>query len=276
MNSKKLLILDLDETLVHATKQELSHRASFMVDPYFVYIRPHADRFLAAFSERVKKGGFNASLETFEDVFEQKKLLMYAPRIKRWKQIFGESYHIKLMKLEYLKEQDVVHDFFNFVLCDNDFKFTASTRFIESTSLQDLTVLRYVHRKMNQGRSAASISAYTRLGRHLSQIMCENPTVRPIKLQLHQKLACKIINTYMNDAQEVDSLYFKGTPRQSSLQLSLEKALVDPQSLEITDYFSEESIRMIDCWLELNYRMMMTNPTIYSLLAKPPSKSNNK
>jgi carboxy-terminal domain RNA polymerase II polypeptide A small phosphatase len=43
---KKLLILDLDETLIHATTKKLSREPDFMVFDYFIYKRPHLDWFL--------------------------------------------------------------------------------------------------------------------------------------------------------------------------------------------------------------------------------------
>jgi Dullard-like phosphatase family protein len=49
--SQKLLILDLDETLIYATEQPLEHKADFVLfentaTPYFVYKRPCLDSFL--------------------------------------------------------------------------------------------------------------------------------------------------------------------------------------------------------------------------------------
>jgi RNA polymerase II subunit A small phosphatase-like protein len=44
---RKLLVLDLDETLVHATEVALEHPADFTVGPYHVYKRPHLAPFLA-------------------------------------------------------------------------------------------------------------------------------------------------------------------------------------------------------------------------------------
>ena len=43
----KLLILDLDETLLYATAQPLARPADFRVGEYHVYKRPHVDDFLA-------------------------------------------------------------------------------------------------------------------------------------------------------------------------------------------------------------------------------------
>lgn len=42
----KLLVLDLDETLVHATEQPLERAPDFEIGPYLVYERPHLRAFL--------------------------------------------------------------------------------------------------------------------------------------------------------------------------------------------------------------------------------------
>lgn len=42
----KLLILDLDETLVHASERELERAADFRLVGYHVYLRPHLQAFL--------------------------------------------------------------------------------------------------------------------------------------------------------------------------------------------------------------------------------------
>ncbi len=43
---KKLLILDLDETLIFATEEKLGRQADFLVGQYFVYQRPFLESFL--------------------------------------------------------------------------------------------------------------------------------------------------------------------------------------------------------------------------------------
>lgn len=43
---KKLLVLDLDETLVHATDKRLAHGESFLIHNFFVYKRPYLDWFM--------------------------------------------------------------------------------------------------------------------------------------------------------------------------------------------------------------------------------------
>lgn len=43
---KKLLILDLDETLVYATEEKLEHQEDFVVGQYYVYKRPFLQEFI--------------------------------------------------------------------------------------------------------------------------------------------------------------------------------------------------------------------------------------
>ncbi|OGF63794.1 MAG: hypothetical protein A2Y62_09175 [Candidatus Fischerbacteria bacterium RBG_13_37_8] len=46
MSKRKLIILDIDETLIFATEISLETKADFFCSPYFIYRRPHVDEFL--------------------------------------------------------------------------------------------------------------------------------------------------------------------------------------------------------------------------------------
>ncbi len=46
MTFDKIIILDLDETLIHAAEKPLERVQDFVVGPYFVYVRPHARSFI--------------------------------------------------------------------------------------------------------------------------------------------------------------------------------------------------------------------------------------
>ena len=237
------------------------------------YVRPHAERLLASYSERVKKCTFTKSLEDFHEFFENKKYLFYAPRIERWKDVFGDRYHVKPMKTSFLREKDVVHDFFEFAFGDDDFQFTEPTRHNESVSLQDLALFQYFHKKIRAINNKKQLApSYARLGSHLSMIMAENPVSEPSKLQLHKSLADKILSTYEHDAEQLDRLYFNDSALQSSLQAAQEKAIDTPQSLAIEDHSSPQTIRMLDCWLELSYRMIKSNPKTFFKLSKKPGR----
>ncbi len=49
--SKTLLILDLDETLIHATPNVLDYEPAFQVFEYHIYLRPHLSTFLQTCTE---------------------------------------------------------------------------------------------------------------------------------------------------------------------------------------------------------------------------------
>jgi TFIIF-interacting CTD phosphatase-like protein len=48
--ARLLLVLDLDETLVHAVAEPLSRPCDFRVGPFYIYKRPYVDFFLAKMS----------------------------------------------------------------------------------------------------------------------------------------------------------------------------------------------------------------------------------
>ena len=61
----KLLVLDLDETLVHAAERRLDREEDFRVGPYFIYRRPHLDEFLAAMLETFRVAVWTSSGEIY-------------------------------------------------------------------------------------------------------------------------------------------------------------------------------------------------------------------
>ena len=54
IKKKILLVLDLDETLIHATEQKLKIDIDFQYANYFVYIRPYLEWFLETMSANFK------------------------------------------------------------------------------------------------------------------------------------------------------------------------------------------------------------------------------
>lgn len=58
---RKLLVLDLDETLVHARETPLTRPEDFRIGPYFVYRRPHLAEFIATVSQSFDLGVWTSS-----------------------------------------------------------------------------------------------------------------------------------------------------------------------------------------------------------------------
>ena len=63
--SNKLLILDVDETLIHATEKELGFSPDFKLEKYFVYKRPHLDQFLENISKHFTIGIWSSADDSY-------------------------------------------------------------------------------------------------------------------------------------------------------------------------------------------------------------------
>ncbi|MFC0350961.1 HAD family hydrolase [Undibacterium danionis] len=81
MTTRRLVIFDLDETLVHATETKLSYEPDFVVEPYFVYLRPYVHELLSFTANRFDVAVWSSSSTKY--VMEVTK------------QIFGEKYPLK-------------------------------------------------------------------------------------------------------------------------------------------------------------------------------------
>ena len=60
-----LLILDLDETLVYATREPLDREPDFSCEPYAVYRRPYLDRFLESVRRSYRLAIWTSSSEPY-------------------------------------------------------------------------------------------------------------------------------------------------------------------------------------------------------------------
>ena len=65
ITAKKLLVLDLDETLIYATEQPMSREVDFTVGQYFVYKRPFLNEFLAYCFENFDVGVWTTSTASY-------------------------------------------------------------------------------------------------------------------------------------------------------------------------------------------------------------------
>ncbi len=109
---QKLLILDLDETLIHATEQPLEHETDFRTELYHVYKRPHVEAFLEFCQENFLVGVWTTSGKDFAEivvksVFLRNYLLQFLWSRERCTRAYNpntmETYYIK--NLSKLKRQ---------------------------------------------------------------------------------------------------------------------------------------------------------------------------
>lgn len=65
---KMLLILDLDETLIHATENKLDKPENFRCEQYYVYVRPHLDDFLEIIKNHFEIAVWTSSTEMYAEI----------------------------------------------------------------------------------------------------------------------------------------------------------------------------------------------------------------
>ncbi|MBZ5536732.1 MAG: HAD family hydrolase [Acidobacteriia bacterium] len=103
----KLLILDLDETLVFASEEKLARTEDFQVAPYFVYKRPGVERFIefafTHFEVAVwTSSSSNYAKELIDQIFQQPDRLQFVWARERCTRKSdpesGTSYWIKDLK----------------------------------------------------------------------------------------------------------------------------------------------------------------------------------
>ncbi len=120
---RKLLVLDLDETLLYATKTPFDSPAAFIVTPYHVYARPHLEAFLRYCFDRFDVAVWTASSADYAAAVagqlfgspDRLKFLWGRDRCTlRYRHGGGEPYWVKdlkkLRRMGYVLEHIIVVD----------------------------------------------------------------------------------------------------------------------------------------------------------------------
>ena len=224
------------------------------------YIRPHAERLLSTFAERLKIGERYSSPAQLHRDFLSKNLLKYAPRMRQWRNAFGDKIMFKPFIRAMFNEQDVVSDFFSFLFRDHHFTLDGNFRpRNQSLCLEDLVMLRMVHSILRQRfGSELNNSTLKVFGRRMA-ITLASSAASGTKPQLHRSLVEDIVSAYSDDAIAVDQEFFTGSPMFSALQQYREKCIEEEQSLNVKDYYSQEAIRHMTCWAEFIGQIMASN-----------------
>lgn len=85
--SDKLLILDLDETLIHATKGKLDIPEDFRFDQYYVHKRPYLNNFLINISNHFRIGIWSSAT----DIYVSEIVKQIKPATVEFEIVWGRS-----------------------------------------------------------------------------------------------------------------------------------------------------------------------------------------
>ncbi|EYD70564.1 hypothetical protein [Limimaricola hongkongensis] len=235
---------------------------------FITYLRPHAERVVSTYAERSKQGLFLGRLEEMHERLLDSGLLMYAPRIARWKAQWGDAYTVRPMIRSELRGGDVVEDFLNFVFHGDPVKPQAVAGANESLTAADLAALRAIHATFP--KQARMRDAQKTLGWNLAQLISALPRPKNTeKPQLHRSLAETLVKAYRDDAAEVDRLYFEGSPLSKSLEAAPGKARETVQPIDAASYFGPDALRLIEGLGQLLVRMIAAAPDTMSTAMRP-------
>ena len=242
------------------------------------YVRPHIDRFASSFSERTKLGDFSGSLEDLHEKFNKIDFLKYSPRLRSWKNVFGEKFTARPFVRSRLVDSDVVSDFLSFVSSSLEIKSTKVDKSNVSLCVEDLALIRSLHGffgetyvDLIQKRTMAAV------GRRLGGLLAEN-NINGAKLLVHHELAAIMKDEYMLDAIEVDSEFFSDydSPMQVALVEYCDKAPLLPQSLDPRDHFSDEYLCRINAFSQLLGRIIIADQQAFIDASIPQERHDTK
>lgn len=222
------------------------------------YARPHAARFVSNFTELVKIGAFQGSLEDYLEKIQNSGRFDFAPRFEAWRVAFGGAFALRPMIREKLTGGSVVNDFIAAAFDGADFTLDEIAADNESVGLRELMLLKFVQARFKGSNKFLRHTMGREIVRYLGQFT-EGGT-RSEKVALHASLAAELGALYRADAEALDQAFFAGQSLfADALESSCRAAKQEPVPLEPEDYFSLEELR----------RLTALRETLWGMLQKP-------
>ena len=207
------------------------------------YVRPHASRFLAAYTERTKMGTFLDDFDRFFPLIKKQKGLYYLPRFEKWRQIFGDRFVLRPFVKSELLGEDVVNDFFAEVLGETSFTVAQAVQKNSAQSTRTLAGLRLFHKLIAPEGFDKGTRAF--LARRIYDVFLPMGKVNGEKPVLDRSTVQALKNTYFDDARAIDRAFFQRPVLEESLEKSGRDAPEDPIDLTPTRHFDPTQIQRL-------------------------------
>lgn len=223
------------------------------------YVRPHAERLLSGYAERVKHGLFLGSVEELHRKTRalsraDQRGFFYHPRLLQWRGVFGARLTVRPMIRDLLFQSDVVADFFQQILEDRPFSLAPAQVKNSSPTLEDLAVVRYFHQTARD--LGLPHRQQERFGLKLTQALAGGGQSGGTKLALHRSLAEEVLATYGADAAALDQDFFSGRPMQDALQRTRDSAIPAPQPIDAAEFLDPGQMRQVAAWARTSTDML--------------------
>ncbi len=207
------------------------------------YVRPHPSRILSTFAEQTKIGWFQGNLQGYHKKTLAAQRFHYAPRLQKWRQLFGDSFIVRPMLRDLLVNRSVIDDFAATAFVGEDWRSRPAAANNPSLDLHDLMMVKYMQSHFQ------SLQKGTRLGIGwdlVANVAEAPPRPDTEKLQLHKALAANIRSAYLDDARRIDAEFFGAQGRfEQALEQAVETARPKAQSCNPKDYFSDQELRAL-------------------------------
>lgn len=205
------------------------------------YVRPHAGRILSSYAEQIKIGRHGGTPDGFFARSLKSGRFFYAPRLRQWRDRFGDRFVVRPLIREQLHNGSVLDDFIRTGFGDIPCRVAPTPPSNESLSLRDLVMLRHLQAHLRKTGKGVRFS----FGWDMARLLGEVPLAAPQeRLQLHRALAERIRDAYRADAEAVDAEFFGGRGLfADALDEAVTTARATPQSLKPKDHFSPEELR---------------------------------
>ena len=202
------------------------------------YVRPHAERLVSSYQERAKLGHAVGSLKAFHATSRAKGLFEYAPRLRRWREGFGDRYTVRPMVRSRLAGGDVVKDFLDLALEGAPVTVGETTSVNTSLGVRDLALVLAMHR----GGKLPS-QAVRHLSWALQELSGEGDMGGGERLRLDRALLAEVRADYLDDARACDEEFFGGDDFQRAFDRAAATAVDAPQVIAPEKVLTPQELR---------------------------------
>ncbi|WP_069301306.1 hypothetical protein [Neptunicoccus sediminis] len=225
------------------------------------YVRPHAERFVSTYAQRVKTGLFVRDMPLLLSGLSSDLSLNYHRRFSAWKAVFGEKFSLRPFVRDALNNNDVVYDFFNFVLEGAHFSLKDPGVANRSLGLQQIAAMRAFQKTLIRHKVSRNVRAV--MGGAIAHCVGEITSAEGEKLTLDRALLEKVDEFFRDDARKTDSTFFNTPWLESSLDKSMTKAISEPKSTRPRDQLSPEQIQEVEYLAVRCATVIDDNPKIW-------------
>lgn len=187
------------------------------------YIRPHVDRLLSAYAERVKIGAETRSLTDFLREETASQRFYQHQRLSRWRKVFGKAYILRAILPARLERGDPVVDFFHTVSGSVPADWQPPTPSNESLSAAGLAQVARMQAELKDMPAALRHA----LGYEFAWLYGQQPDAAPSgRIGFDAAMAAELRAAYGADARALDADLFSGEDLfVPALETSIQRAL---------------------------------------------------